>query len=185
MEQHEEYQKEDEIITSKNNTNPGETWKEHFTQNPNIVEYGNKEAEVIDYGMFDENNQYLQMLENDKEIILKSKIKFHKKVKDPIFTITIKDFQGNDICGTNTLIEKIYTGEYEKDDEVIVEFKQKLPIAPGKYTLSFSCTHFNAQGELEVLNRKYDALLIEVLSTKEYVGLVVLDSKITINKIDR
>ncbi len=185
MEQHEEYQKEDEIITSKDNTNPGETWKEHFTQNPNIVEYGNKEAEVIDYGMFDENNQYLQMLENDKEIILKSKIKFHKKVKDPIFTVTIKDFQGNDICGTNTLIEKVYTGEYEKDDEVIVEFKQKLPIAPGKYTLSFSCTHFNAQGELEVLNRKYDALLIEVLSTKEYVGLVVLDSKITINKIDR
>lgn len=160
-----------------------ETWKEHFTKNPNLVEYGNKQAEVIDYGIFDENNNYLQMIENDKEIKLKSKIKFYQNVKDPIFTVTIKDFHGNDICGTNTLIEKVYTGEYKKGEEAIVEFKQKLPIAPGKYTLSFSCTHFNAKGELEVLNRKYDALLIEVLSTKDCVGHIILDSQISIKKI--
>lgn len=161
----------------------GETWKDKFTQNPNIVEYGNKQAEVIDYGIFDENDNYLQMIENDKEIILKSKILFHQKVKDPIFTATIKDFQGNDVCGTNTLIEKVYTGEFEKGEKAVVEFKQKLPIAPGKYTLSFSCTHFNAKGELEVLNRKYDALLIEVLSTKDYVGLVILNSDINVKRI--
>ena len=47
-------------------------------------------------------------------------------------------------------------------------------------TLSFSCTHFNHRGELEVLNRKYDALLIEVLSTKDTVGLLRLDSDINI-----
>ena len=44
----------------------------------------------------------------------------------------------------------------------------------------FSCTHFNHRGELEVLNRKYDALLIEVLSTKDTVGLLRLDSDINI-----
>ena len=102
----------------------------------------------------------------------------------PIFTVTVKDFHGNDICGTNTLIEKIDTGEYKKGEVVEVEFKQKLPLAAGKYTLSFSCTHFSSRGELEVLNRKYDALLIEILSTKDYVGLITLDSEITINKIE-
>lgn len=182
LEQNEKYLEEDNLI--QNMPKKGrETWKEHFSQNPNIVEYGNKYAEVVDYGMFDEKGNYLQMLENDKEVILKSKIKFNKKVKNPIFTLTVKDFQGNDICGTNTLIEKIYTGEFEKNDEVIVEFKQKIPIAPGKYTLSFSCTQFNSQGKLEVLDRKYDALLIEVLSTKDYVGMVMLNSKINIKRI--
>ena len=87
------------------------------------------------------------------------------------------------MCGTNTLIEKIATGEYHKGEVVEVEFKQRISIAPGKYTLSFSCTHFNSKGELEVLNRKYDALLIEVLSTKDTVGLMRLDSKIKIEKI--
>ena len=87
-----------------------EEWKKHFTQNPNIVNYGNGKAEVVDYGIFDENGNYSLAIENDKEITLKSKILFKEDVKDPIFTMTLKDFKGLEICGTNTLIEKVVTG---------------------------------------------------------------------------
>lgn len=160
-----------------------EEWKKHFTQNPNIVNYGNGKAEVVDYGIFDENGNYSLAIENDKEITLKSKILFKEDVKDPIFTMTLKDFKGLEICGTNTLIEKVVTGEFKKGDIAIAEFKQILNVAPGKYTLSFSCTHFDHRGELEVLNRKYDALLVEVLSMKNTVGLMNLDSKIKVTKI--
>lgn len=160
----------------------GEEWKTHFNENPNLIQYGNGAAEVIDYGMFDEKGNYISVLENDKTVVLKSKIVFHQDVKDPIFTMTVKDFKGLEMAGTNTLIEKVATGEYKKGDVVIAEFKQVINVAPGKYTLSFSCTHFNHKGELEVLNRKYDALLIEVLSTKDTVGLMRLDSDIKIKK---
>ena len=160
-----------------------EEWKKHFTQNPNRVDYGNGKAEVVDYGIFDENGNYSLAIENDKEITLKSKILFKEDVKDPIFTMTLKDFKGLEICGTNTLIEKVVTGEFKKGDIAIAEFKQILNVAPGKYTLSFSCTHFDHRGELEVLNRKYDALLVEVLSMKNTVGLMNLDSKIKVTKI--
>ena len=160
----------------------GEEWKTHFNENPNLIQYGNGAAEVIDYGMFDEKGNYISVLENDKTVVLKSKILFHQDVKDPIFTMTVKDFKGLEMAGTNTLIEKVATGEYKKGDVVIAEFKQVINVAPGKYTLSFSCTHFNHKGELEVLNRKYDALLIEVLSTKDTVGLMRLDSDIKIKK---
>jgi len=158
------------------------TWKSHFNENPNLIEYGNNKAEVIDYGIFDENEEFLSMIDNEKEIILKSKIKFNEEVDNPIFTMTIKDFNGIEIAGTNTMIEKIYPGKFEKDDVVIVSFKQKLPLAPNKYTLSFSCTYINAKGELEVLNRKYEALLIEIISNKECVGFTKLDTKINIIK---
>ena len=158
------------------------TWKSHFNQNPNLIEYGNKKAEVIDYGVFDENNQYLTMIDNEKEIVLKSKVKFNETIDNPIFTMTIKDFNGIEIVGTNTMNEKIYPGKFEKGDIVTTEFRQKLPLAPNKYTLSFSCTHINSKGELEVLNRKYEALLIEVISSKNCVGFLRIDPKITINK---
>ena len=162
---------------------PTKMWKSHFNENPNLITYGNGDAEVVDYGMFDTKGNFISVLENDKEVVLKSKIVFHKDVKDPIFTMTVKDFKGLEMCGTNTLIEKIATGNYKKGEVVEVSFKQKINVAPGKYTLSFSCTHFNHRGELEVLNRKYDALLIEVLSTKDTVGLMRLDSNITITKV--
>lgn len=155
------------------------TWKENFSENPNLIDYGNGKAEVIDYGVFDEKGNYLSVIENDRKVILKSKIKFNEDVTEPIYTMTVKDFKGLEITGTNTMYERKLNGNMKKGDLVEVEFEQILNLAPGKYTLSFSCTHFNERGELEVLNRKYDALLIEILSMKECVGYVRIDSKIT------
>lgn len=161
------------------------TWKSHFNENPNLIEYGNKKAEVIDYGVFNEKDDFLNMIDNEKVIVLKSKIKFNEPIDNPIFTMTIKDFNGIEIVGTNTMNEKIYPGKFEKGDIVTVSFKQKLPLAPNKYTLSFSCTHINANGELEVLNRKYEALLIEIVSSKDCVGFLRIDPEITIKNIKK
>lgn len=162
-----------------------DTWKSHFNQNPNLIEYGNLSAEVIDYGIFDENGKFLNTVDNEKEIVLKSKIKFNKEIDNPIFTMTIKNFNGVEIAGTNSMIEKIYPGKFKKGDIAVAEFKQVLPIAPGPYTLSFSCTHIDANGELEVLNRKYEALLIEILSNKDCVGMVKLDTKMNIERVEK
>ena len=161
----------------------GKSWKSHFNENPNVIEYGNLKAKVIDYGVFDEDDEYLQIIDNEKIIKLKSKIEFYEEVDNPIFTMTIKDFNGIEIAGTNTMFEKIYPGKFKKGDIVEVEFKQKLPIAPGKYTVSFSCTHINGNGELEILNRKYEALLIEIISSKSIVGLLRLDTEINIKNV--
>ena len=158
-------------------------WKKNYIINPNIIEYGNGKADLIDFGIFDTDGNILTSIENDKEIVLKSKVVFNEKVTDPIFTMTVKDFKGLDMMGTNTVQEKIVTGTFEKGDTAIAEFKQKISLAPNKYTLSFSCTHFNANGELEVLSRKYDALLVEITSNKDCVGLYRLDSDITVTKI--
>ena len=177
-------EKKQEDKKEKKNNKPKDTstWKSHFNENPNLIEYGNLDAEVIDYGIFDEKDNYLNAIDNDKIIKLKSKVRFNKDVDNPIFTMTIKNFNGIEIVGTNTMLEKIYPGKFKKGDIVTTEFIQKLPIAPNKYTLSFSCTHINANGELEVLNRKYEALLIEILSSKDCVGLLRIDPKINIIK---
>ena len=185
----EEIEKEEEVekaLEESDNEvldNNSEEWKVNFVQNPNMSDYGNKDAEVIDYGMFNLKGMPINTYDNSEVVLLKSKIKFNKTVKDPIFTMTVKDFQGNDIAGTNTDIEKVLTGTNKKGEVVVVEFKQRLPISPGKYTLSFSCTQYDLGGNLVALNRKYDALLIEVMTTKHTVGLMRIDSEITITKL--
>ena len=55
---------------SKAKTKEKNTWKSHFNENPNLIEYGNLDAEVIDYGIFDENDNYLNAIDNDKIIKL-------------------------------------------------------------------------------------------------------------------
>ena len=182
--------KEDEKINDEANKMPEENlikdtevWKDKFVQNPNINDYGDRRAEVIDYGMFDKEGKPINVFDNADTVTLKSKIRFNTDVTDPIFTVTIKDFHGNDIAGTNTEIEKILTGSYKAGDIAVCEFKQKIPVTAGKYTLSFSCTKYDLNGKLEVLNRKYDALLIEVITTKNTVGIIRLDSNIKVHKM--
>ena len=170
---------------NKNTNSQDECWKDKLNKNPNMIEYGNKEAEVIDYGSFDGEGNLVNVFDNNDTITFKSKVEFYTEVKDPIFTLTIKDFSGKDIAGTNTNIEKVITGKFEKGDIAIAEFKQKIPVAPGKYTVSFSCTKYNLQGDLEALSRKYDALLIEIITTKNTVGIVRLDSEINVKKINK
>ena len=167
-----------------NDSDNKKEWKGFFVQNPEMVDYGDRRAEVIDYGMFDTKGRPINAFDNNDVVVLKSKIKFNEDVTDPIFTMTVKDFHGTILAGTNTNIEKVITGSYKKGDIVVAEFKQKIPITAGKYTLSFSCTKYNLNGDLEVLNRKYDALLIEAFTTKNGVGIIRLDSKIDIEKIN-
>ena len=166
----------------KEDENKEKLWKNSLNENPNLIEYGTGVADIVDYGIFDEKGNLTSTIENDRRIVFKSRVKFNEKVKDPIFTLTIKDFHGIEIAGTNSMFEKVATGDFNAGDEAVAEFEQILNLAPGKYTVSFSCTHFKASGDLEVLSRKYDALLVEVLSNKDCVGYVRLDSKINIYK---
>ena len=163
--------------------NNDECWKDKLNQNPNMIEYGTNQADVIDYGVFDKEGNLVNMFDNGDEITFKSKVAFFEDVKDPIFTMTIKDFAGKDIAGTNTNIEKVVTGEFKAGEVAVVEFVQKVPVTPGKYTVSFSCTRYNLSGELEALSRKYDALLVEIMTSKNTVGMIRLDSDIKVEKI--
>ena len=158
-------------------------WKNNFNLNPDMITYGNKEAQIYDFGIFNEKNEFEQIVENDEYITIKLKAKFYKNVECPTFSMTIKDFMGKEICGTNTNIQKIYTGTCKEGKEYICEFKQKMRLAPGKYTLSLSCSKYDMNGNLIPINRNYDALIFEVMAKKPVVGYYELDTEIDFKEI--
>ncbi len=173
-----------EILKEKQDTdihkNDHQMWKENFIQNPDMLSYGNGKAEIINYGIFDKNGDYQTAINNQDEYIVKMKVQFNELIDEPIFAISVKDFKGLELGGSNTKAYKVLTGTYQKGDIVIVEFKQIFPLAPEKYTLSFGCTKFNENGDLEVFDRKYDALFVEIISYRDCLGVINLKSEINI-----
>lgn len=161
-----------------------EDWKKHCTINPDMLVYGNNEAKIIDFGIFNTKGEIVSMIDNQENIIIKSKAEFYEDIECPIFTMTIKNFSGKEMCGTNTSFHKIYTGICKKNEKYICSFEQKLKLAPGKYTLSLSCTRYDVNGEIIVMNRNYDALIFEVTTEKPMVGIFDIDTKITFEKLD-
>ena len=99
-------------------------WKKYFTINPDVIKYGNGEVEIFDFGIFNHKGEPINIIDSEEEIKVKLKAIFHKDVACPTFSMTIKDFHGKEICGTNTNYLKYYTGECKKGEKYICEFKR-------------------------------------------------------------
>lgn len=158
-------------------------WKKHFTINPDMIVYGNNQAAIYDYGIFNDDDEPIPLVNNDEYANIKFKVKFNETIENPFVSVTIKDFHGKEMCGNNTNFLGINTGICKANEEYIFNFRQKLRLAPDKYTLSISCNRFDDNGELIVMNRNYDAIIFEVTSEKKMVGCFDMDPDVKFKKI--
>lgn len=156
--------------------------KDNTDKKDKLISYGNGKAKIKEYEIVNQKNEKIKIFDNDEEVKIRFKVKFNEDIESPIFAVSIKDFKGLEILGTNTDIEQIETGKFKKGDEITIEYKQRIPLEPGRYAISFGCTKINSNGELEVFDRKYDAILIELTTKKTIVGLVDMKTEITLKR---
>lgn len=153
--------------------------KEKLTVNPNRTEYGDKKAEIVDFGLLDERGNVTNLLLKGEYFSIRERIRFHGEIKTPIFTYTIKDKRGADLTGTNTMYEAADVKAVKIGDEYEVEFKQKMTLQGGEYLLSMSCTGFE-NGEHVVYHRLYDIVNITVISNKNTVGVYDMEPEVSL-----
>ncbi len=163
--------------------NGGKPWKDSLTLNPNLDEYGDMKAKLIDVGVFDEFGNLTTTIVKGTSFTLRSKIEFMDDVVDPIFTYTLKTVKGQDITGTNTMFEKKSVELAKKGEVYIASFNQEMNLQGGEYLLSMSCTSF-VDGELVAHDRMYDVLNITVVSDKNTVGFYDMNSEVSIEKVN-
>ncbi len=153
-------------------------WKQLMEENPHSSSYGNGAARIIDYCVMDHNGRITNVLNTGEAYTVRMKVRFYQTLSEPVFALTIRNKQGTEICGTNTMYEDIDTGNVKDGDERIVSFSQRMTLKGGEYMLCFGCVGFNA-GEFEVYHRLYEICLIHVVSDKNAVGFYDMESTIT------
>lgn len=158
--------------------NVGE-WSQAFEVNAALLEYGGKEAEIIDYGVFDKNGKLTNVIEKGTEFTVGMRVRFNQSISEPIIAFTIKDIKGIDITGTNTLYEKVENIDSSEGSVRTVFFKQNMDLQGGNYLLSFGCTGYRG-GEFVVYHRLYDIMNLSVISSKDTVGYFDMNSKVTV-----
>lgn len=157
-----------------------ENWSEQFQVNPNMLEYGSKLAEIVDFAVLDEKGLCTNTIEKGSSFQIKMKVVFHENIQEPIMAYTFKDIKGTEITGTNTLFEKMDVEHSEAGDTCTVTFRQDMFLQGGEYLLSFGCTGYK-DGEFTVFHRLYDACNITVVSNKNTVGFYDMNSKVEIH----
>lgn len=165
-------------ITPEKAENLGKQWKTFMAENPDIIDYGSKEIEIIDYCILDEKGNISNNIEKGTEYTVQFKVHFNQNVQLPILALTIKDIKGTEVTGTNTMFEKV-NFEAEDGETKIVSFKQKMNLTGGSYLLSFGCTGFK-DGSFTVYHRMYDVVDITVISDKDNVGFYDMFSEVVV-----
>lgn len=173
----------DEIITNSiEDVGNNEFWKSHMTVNPKAIEYGEKQAEIIDFCIINSEGTITNSVHKGEEFTVKVRVKFHQTINNPIIAFTIKDVKGVEMAGANTLLGECDTGVAKEGMIYTASFTQKMPLRCADYLLALGCTGF-VNGELNVYHRLYDICYLVVLDEKDTVGLCDMWSDIQLEKI--
>ena len=151
----------------------------NFQANPNMLEYGNRMAEIIYFEVLDDRGMLSNTIEKGTEFKIRMKVHFNEDIQEPIMAYTFKNIKGTEITGTNTMFEKAQVARSGAGDECTVTFTQNMDLQGGEYLLSFGCTGYK-DGDFTVFHRLYDACNITVVSSKNTVGFYDMNSRIEI-----
>nr|WP_296481968.1 ABC transporter ATP-binding protein [uncultured Acetatifactor sp.] len=150
--------------------------------NPEALEYGTGQAEILDYYLTDDRDVRAAAVIKGSVFTLHMKVKFHAHVPGPIFAFTIKNAMGTEITGTNSMIEKACLESGEPGQIKEITFTQKMSLQGGEYLLSLGVTGYNVD-TFEVYHRLYDALNITVVSDKNTVGYYDMNSEVKVTDV--
>ena len=168
-------------VKQAENTESEENWKDGFQVNPNTLEYGEKQAEIRDFVVVDSSGRRTNTIEKGSEFEIKMRLHFNESIQQPIAAFTIKNIQGTEITGTNTMYEGINIEHPDAGRECVVTFRQKMDLQGGEYLISFGCTGYR-NGNFTVFHRLYDACNVTVVSAKNTVGFFDMNSVVSVEE---
>ncbi len=147
--------------------------------NTKALEYGTKQAEILEYYLTDDRGVRTTAVIKGTEFTVHMKVRFTDTLPAPIFAFSVKNVQGTEITGTNSMIEKAFLQSVKAGEVKDVTFTQKMSLQGGEYLLSLGVTGYNGD-TFEVYHRLYDVLNLTVVSDKNTVGYYDMDSKVEV-----
>lgn len=147
--------------------------------NPELLEYGTKQAEILEYYVTDDAGVKTSAVLKGSEYTLHMKVRINEDLPAPIFAFSIKNVQGTEITGTNSMIEKSFLDLGKAGQIKDITFTQRMTLQGGEYLISMGVTGYNGD-KFEVYHRLYDAVNITVVSDKNTVGYYDCESQVIV-----
>ena len=150
--------------------------------NPETLEYGTKQAEIVSYYITDKNDVQTTAILKGDEFTMHMKVKIGQDLPAPIFAFSIKNIKGVEITGTNTMFEKTFLESVKVGQVLEITFRQKMRLQGGDYLISLGVTGYE-KDTFKVYHRLYDVLNITVVSDKDTVGYFDMESQVEVKEI--
>ncbi len=100
-------------------------------------------------------------------------------VPAPIYALTIKDHRGQEVFGTNTYFRHETWPAVRTGETVHVTISLQLNLMPGVYFISLGWVEL-IDGEVNVVQRRYDVIRLEMTARDQAFGIAFCDTKIEV-----
>lgn len=147
--------------------------------NPGIQEYGNMQARIVDYYVTDEKGLRTLAVLKGSEYTLHMKVQINEEIPAPIFCYSLKNVQGTEITGTNSMIERSFLDSVKPGQVKEITFTQRMTLQGGEYLVSLGVTGYRGD-TFEVYHRLYDVINITCVSDKNTVGFYDMESSVVV-----
>jgi ABC-type polysaccharide/polyol phosphate transport system ATPase subunit len=107
-----------------------------FDERVRLFRHGTGDARIRDVELLDTQGRQVSSVEFDEEVILRVHVEYRQDAPFSILGFSIRDKTGTDIVGTNTHEENVPLPPRKAGETVVVDFRQRLPLAKGTYSVT-------------------------------------------------
>jgi ABC-type polysaccharide/polyol phosphate transport system ATPase subunit len=107
-----------------------------FDERVRLFRHGTGAARIRQVELLDLQRRPVSSVEFDDEVILRVHVQYYEDAAFSILGFSIRDKTGTDIVGSNTHEENVPLPPRLAGSTVVVDFRQRLPLAQGTYSVS-------------------------------------------------
>jgi hypothetical protein len=107
-----------------------------FDERVRVFRHGTGAAQIRSVELIDLRGRAVSSVEFGDEVILRVHVQYNEDAPFSILGFSIRDKTGTDIVGTNTHEENVPLPPRRAGDTVVVDFRQRLPLANGTYSVT-------------------------------------------------
>jgi len=107
-----------------------------FDDRVSLFRHGTGAARIRQVELLDAEGRQVSAVDFDEQVVLRVHVEYYKDASVSILGYSIRDKTGTDIVGTNTHEEDVTLPPRRAGDTLVVDFRQRLPLARGTYSVS-------------------------------------------------
>lgn len=132
------------------------------------------------WGDFEATISDIEVKVSRESLWISYSVKAKSDVKDPIFGIIIKDPDNHHIFDSNTKWKRVRTGTLNAGQEVKVVWEVPNILKSGRYYMTVAAAHADGLGFYDWQEKAH---VFDISRFEETAGLVVLDDKISLQRV--
>jgi ABC-type polysaccharide/polyol phosphate transport system ATPase subunit len=153
--------------------------KNDFAGPEGSFRHGDGSSRIASAELLDREGHPAASVESGEPVIVRVRARFEADVERPIAGILIRNRLGIDVFGTNTRIEGLDLGSFQKGETLEVDFRFDCRLTRQEYTLTVATQHWDGASQ-DWLD---DVLEFTVVDARDIAGLTNLRAQVTWRKL--